>query len=89
MSEHLTDEQLREWADKRADDAGRLARDFVALRARVMKTISELEFATSQLQAPHDAETTPIEDRVQWAYRRGARDAYLEVIKALQEALAQ
>jgi hypothetical protein len=63
-----------------------MAAELLTLRARVAKIISELEFAASQLQAPNDAETTPIEDRVQWAYRRGARDAYLEVIAALKDA---
>jgi|HubBroStandDraft_4_1064222.scaffolds.fasta_scaffold1093345_1 hypothetical protein len=53
--------------------------------SELAKIIAELEFAVSQLQAPSDAGSTPIEDRVQWAYRRGARDAYLAVIEALEE----
>jgi hypothetical protein len=53
---------------------------------QLAKIIAELEFAVSRLRAASDLASAPIEDRVQWAYRRGARDAYLKVIEALQEA---
>ena len=43
MSERISDEQLGQWAEKRADDAGRLARELVPLRARVAKLEAALE----------------------------------------------
>ena len=33
----LSDEELRQWAEKRADDAGRLARELLAARADVRR----------------------------------------------------
>lgn len=51
MSEPLTDEQLQAWAEKRADDAGRLARELLDLRAR----IEDMRKANVGMQAERDS----------------------------------
>lgn len=45
--------------------------------AELAKIIKDLELAVAQL-LPH-------EDREQWAYRRGARDAYIKVLEELRK----
>lgn len=41
--EWVRDEELLEWAEKRADDAGRLARDLVALRNDMIEVLEDCE----------------------------------------------
>ncbi len=39
----MNDEQLREWAEKRADDAGRLARELLALKTAFLALVDRLD----------------------------------------------
>ena len=64
MSDRVSDETLREWADRRADDAGRLARELLSARERIV----ELEALRDTL---HGAMAHRDECVMEWAARCG------------------
>ena len=51
MSERLSNSELKRWATVRADDAGGLSRELLALRARVAQLEAELETERMRLDA--------------------------------------
>ena len=61
MSEHLSNSELKRWAAIRADDAGRLSREVLALRARVAKLEAALNERTHALESyAHDNASTEL-----------------------------
>lgn len=58
-----TDEQLLEWANHRADGAGRLARELIELRARNAKLETAIRDLVERLDEVADAIKPPRERR--------------------------
>jgi hypothetical protein len=90
MSERLTDEELQAWAEKRADDAGRLARELVPLRAYELnrdKEVVALRARVAKLEAALMAMLDDWDNLCEGGMMKGVNSRITAARAALKDAL--